>query len=320
MAAEDYEDTPLSNVLKRQKELQDKIKAATNTIKEAMQELEKIKIFLDVLRSASARSGVAVSVGSDSPPAPVSTRLKGHAHGQTQEVFQALALDILRDVGRPMKSTEFIDEFRKRGQPLGGNEVRTAWNRLWQAKKVGFLTYEVKLGYWIPGEPITEEMRQDAIAAAKRTWGKSPSIRDTKGKPKGPPSALTPEQAKEAERLLLSGKSRTEVCELYGGISMATLAKYVGRTADFIARHPEFVPPKPPYRPRRPGQKRGGRPRTWTGDQERQVLEMRAEGKSVREIIEATGVKRTSIYKIFKEQGVETREVGDEIRTPEDSN
>lgn len=92
---------------------------------------------------------------------------------------------------------------------------------------------------------------------------------------------------------------------------MVTLASYAGRIADFMARHPGFVPPKQPYRPPRPGQKRGGRPRLVTPDQERQVLEMRDQGKSVREIVETTGVKRTTIYKIFDEQGVKTRESGD---------
>lgn len=177
------------------------------------------------------------------------------------------------------------------------------------------LTHEGQLGYWIPGEPLTDDARARALEAAKATRRprSGPSLKSlSKGNRKGPPHALTPEQASEAERLLLSGKSRKEVCELFGGISMATLATYVGRTADFMARHPGFVPPKPTYRPRGPGQKRGGRPKTWTTDQERQVLEMRLQGRSVREIIEATGVKRTTIYKIFKEQGIEVKKRADD--------
>ena len=213
-----------------------------------------------------------------------------------------------------MKSTEFIEEFRKRGQALGGNEVRTAWNRLWQARKAGVLTHDGKLGYWISGEPLSNDAKARAREAAKATRRprSGPSLKSlTMGNRKGPPNALTPEQASEAERLLLSGKSRKEVCELYGGISMATLAIYVGRTADFMARHPGFVPPKPTYRPPRLGQKRGGRPRQVTPDQERQVLEMRAQGTSVREIIEATGIKRTTIYKIFDEQGIKVKKRAD---------
>lgn len=312
MPPDGSENIQLVNALKRLKELQDAIKIATDTIKASMQEIEKLKQFIDLYRSFTTDSDSGIGRGSDSAALPpASTKLKGHAHGQTQAVFEALALDILRDVSRPMKSTEFIEEFRKRGQPLGGNEVRTAWNRLWQAKKAGSLTYDVKLGYWIPGEPLTEEMKLSALAAAKRNRGKAPSLRDTIGRRKGPPSALTPEQVKEAERLLLSGKLRKEVCELFGGIAMATLAHYVGHTADFMARHPEFVPPKQTYRPPGPGQKRAGRPRLITPEQERQVLEMRAQGKSVREIMETSGVKRGTIYKIFEEQGIKTRDSGD---------
>lgn len=320
MPPDDSKNIQLANALKRQKELQDTIRAATDTIKTTMQELDRTKQFIDMFRTFTPNSESVVGIGSTASVAPVSTKLKGHAHGQVQAVFEALVLDILRDVGRPMKSTEFIEEFRKRGQPLGGNEVRTAWNRLWQAKKAGSLTYEAKFGYWIPGEPLTEEMKLNAVAAAKRNRGKAPSLRDTIGKRKGPPAALTPDQVKEAEGLLLSGKSRKEVCELFGGISMATLAAYVGRTDDFMARHPGFTPPKPVYHPPRQGQKPRGRPRFVTPEQERQVLEMRAQGKTVREIMEMTGVKRGTIYKIFDEKGVDVRESGNEIRTPEDSN
>src|SRR5581483_7147769 len=312
------ENIQLTNALKRQKELQETIKVATDTIKSAMQELDGIRKFIDLFRSFSPHRDAGNARGSDSLP-PSSKKLKGHAHGLTQAVFNALALDVLRDAGRPMKSTEFIGEFRERGQPRGGNEVRTAWNRLWQAKKGGLLTYDVRLGYWISGEPLTEGMKQSALEAAKRTRGTAPSLRDTVGRRKGPPAALTPEQVREAEQLLLSGKTRKEVCEMFGRISMATLAGYVGRTADFVARHPGFVPPKPVYRPR-PPHKRGGRPRHVTPEQQQQVLELRSQGKTVREIMETTGVKRGTIYKIFDENGVEVRERSDEIRTPTDSN
>jgi hypothetical protein len=38
-------------------------------------------------------------------------------------VFEVLALDILRDVGRPMRSSEFVEEFRKREQPLAAMKL-----------------------------------------------------------------------------------------------------------------------------------------------------------------------------------------------------
>lgn len=300
MANEDFGDSPLDKALKRQKELQDTIKTATDTIKVAMQELEKLKQFIDLYRSFSTDIESVVKGGSDSPQAlaPASAKLKGHAHGQTQAVFEALALDILRDVGRPIKSPEFIEEFRKRGQPLGGNEVRTAWNRLWQARKAGLLTHDVKLGYWIAGEPLSDEARVRALEAGKRKPRRGPSMQAlTKGKPKGPPRALTPEQVQTIERLLLSGKTRKEVCELFG-ISMGTLAAYVGRDAAFRARYPDVVIPKPPYRQRpfRPGYK-PGRPRLLNDEQVRQIGELRAQGNTIRKIAETMNLKPSLVHK-----------------------
>lgn len=204
-------------------------------------------------------------------------------------------LDILRDVGRPMKSGEFIEEFRKRGQPLGGNEVRTAWNRLWQARKAGLLTSDVNLGYWIAGEPLSEEAKQRALEAGKRKRRRGPSLRSlTKGKRKGPPNALTPEDVSTIERLLLSGKTRKEICNLYG-VGMATLARYVGPTESFLARHPDVVIPKN-VRPRKPGAKPMGRRPNLSEEQARQVFLLREQGKGVLEIAELMGVRRSTIY------------------------
>ena len=211
-----------------------------------------------------------------------------------------LRLDILRDVGRPMKSGEFVEEFRKRGQPLGGNEVRTASNRLWQARKAGLLTHDVKLGYWITGEPLSDEAKERAHEAAKRKPRRGPSmVTLAKGKRKGPPAALSPGQVAEAEQLLLSGKSRKEVCDLFGGIALATLAHYVGRTDEFLARHPGVVIPKRPYRPR-PGFKPRGRTLTLTPEQDHEIAKLRTEGVSINAIGEKMGIKRSSVYAALK--------------------
>ena len=58
-----------------------------------------------------------------------------------------------------MRSPELIEEFRTRGHALPGNEIRTAWNRLWEAKSRGVLVSLPKLGYWIAGEPLSEEAK-----------------------------------------------------------------------------------------------------------------------------------------------------------------
>ena len=47
-----FHELPLDRALKRQKELQEVIKAATETIKAAMQEIETLRQFTDVYRSS----------------------------------------------------------------------------------------------------------------------------------------------------------------------------------------------------------------------------------------------------------------------------
>ena len=94
--AEDFQDSPLGKALQRQKELQAKIKAATDTIKATMQELEKLKQFINTYRSflIPSESTDKGATGSLPTISPVSTKLRGRAHGQTQAVFNALVLDI----------------------------------------------------------------------------------------------------------------------------------------------------------------------------------------------------------------------------------
>jgi superfamily II DNA or RNA helicase len=93
--------------------------------------------------------------------------LKSAEFGRVQEMFEKLALGVLRSVERPMKSGELIEEFRKRGHPIPGNAVRTAWNRLWLARKRGVLINYPKLGYWLPGKPVSEATEQQALFAAR---------------------------------------------------------------------------------------------------------------------------------------------------------
>lgn len=213
MAGEDFQDTALAKALQRRKELQE-------TIRNAVQEIEKIEEWLKMYRSFST-DNVEINRGelAHSP-----FKLRGAAYGTTQSVFETLVLAVLRDVGRPMRSPEIIEEFRRRGHPVQGNEIRTAWNRLWEAKHRGVLTSEPKLGYWIAGEPLTEEARERALAAGKyRRSGVSAAIQANRGKKKGPPEAWGPEQVAAAERMLLAGKSRLEVAAALGGVSQGTI-------------------------------------------------------------------------------------------------
>jgi hypothetical protein len=206
--------------------------------------------------------------------------LKSAEFGRTQGMFEELALGVLRSVDRPMKSGELIEEFRKRGHPIPGNAVRTAWNRLWTARKNGVLISCPRLGYWLPDKPLSEEAKQQAVLAQRgRPRRRGPSLRVlSRGKRKGPPPALTPRDVQRAEKLLLAGKTRVEVAVILGGISLNTLRKYIpGGITGLQAKYPNVVIPKRPHvsSPRRPGAERLGRPPALTVDQAREIAEMR---------------------------------------------
>lgn len=299
MSFDNIQDTALANALRERKKLQEQIR-------DALQKIERIDAFLRLYRDFStlvdidATKGVERAAASPSRPtaevtAPVS-HLRTEAWGQAQAIFENLAIGVLREVGRPMKSGEIVEEFRKRGHPIKGNAVRTAWNRLWSARNKGLLTNHSKLGYWIAGEPLTEEAKRLA-AAAPRHKSSLPPHRN-KGKPKGPPPALTPEQVEAGERMLLAGKTRIEVAAALGGVSQGTIKTYFGSIAALKKKYPDVVIPKRPYvwHPPRPGYKAPGRPRVLTAEQDRQIAELRSQGNSLNEIARALGIKRSSVY------------------------
>src|SRR5262245_45760695 len=138
--------SPLDNALKRRKELQEAIKSS-------LKELERLEEWI--------RTYHQLATGDFSQEAPDAPKISYGGHGQTQEIFEQFAKAILRDVGRPMQSGEFVVEFRKRGHPIGGlNETKQAWNKLWAARDRGVLIHERKLGYWLPDVPLTEEAKE----------------------------------------------------------------------------------------------------------------------------------------------------------------
>ncbi len=154
--------------------------------------------------------------------------LQGRArHGQTQAMFEQYVRAVLRDVGRPMQSGEIIEAFRSRGHPIGGNETRTAWNRLWQANKRGVLQNVPRYGYWFADEPVP-----DAILAApppKRTIvepGRAKRDRG-EGRPVGRQRVLTDSQIKTLEGWFAEGKKTNKEMALdLGAISGATINNY----------------------------------------------------------------------------------------------
>jgi predicted DNA-binding protein YlxM (UPF0122 family) len=292
MTNDDFHDSPLAKAIRRRKQLQD-------TIRDSVQEIGKIEEWLKMYRSFS--SGESEDIKGDNLQA-ATVGLAGGGHGNTQEVFETLVVSVLRDIGRPMRSPEIIDEFNKRRHPIPGNQVRTAWNRLWEAKTRGVLTSDPKFGYWIAGEPLSEKAKQAALVAGKRRskTGVAATIKAAKGKKKGPGEVWGPEQIEAAERMLLAGKSRIEVAAALGGVSQATIGKHFpGGIEALKKKYPDVVIPKRTY-PSRPGRKGHGRPPKFNLEQAREIAQMKEQGNSINEIAEAMGVKRTTIYKYLK--------------------
>ena len=137
-------ETPISKALKKRKELQEAICVA-------MKELEKIDEFIRMWRHLT----VPVDNGDKGEDEETGRMILGRAgYGQTQPAFEHMVRAILQAARRPMRSSEIVEAFRNRGEPIGGNETRTAWNRLWQATKRGVLINVPKYGYWLADEPV----------------------------------------------------------------------------------------------------------------------------------------------------------------------
>jgi hypothetical protein len=106
--------------------------------------------------------------------------------------------------------------------------------------------------------------------------------------------------------MLLAGKSRAEVAASLGGVSQGTIQTYIpGGIRGLKKKYPDVVIPKRPYvpRPHRPGYKPKGRPRALTPEQDREIAQLRAQGKSIIELCEMMGLKRTAIYASLKRAG-----------------
>ena len=107
--------------------------------------------------------------------------------------------------------------------------------------------------------------------------------------------------------MLLAGKSRLEVAAALGGVSQGTIQKHFpGGIEALKEKRPDVVIPKRPYihRPHRPGYKPKGKPPLiLTTEQETQIRELKEQGKTVREILKVTGLKRGTIYKALNRLG-----------------
>lgn len=215
--SDDPQDTLISRAIKRRKELQDAAKAI-------MKELEKIEEFLRMYRSLSSPDEEGMQGEETQSPQYI---LGGAGKGQTQAVFEQLVRTVLLDARRPMRSPEIIQAFRQRGMPIGGNETRTAWNRLWMAKAAGVLTKIPRYGYWLADEPLPKEAL--AHPPPKHEADPSEKVRRERapGRKIGRQRLLTDSQVKLLGQWLEEGKkTQAEMARDLGGVSVGTIQNY----------------------------------------------------------------------------------------------
>ena len=226
-------DTPLSNALKRRKELQDSIKAQ-------LKELDKLDEWIRMYRQLAASADSVRDEGQEAAD-PSARALGAVGTGATQAVFEQRARAILHEMGRPMQSAEFVDEFQKRGHPLGGsNETKTAWNRLWSATKRNQLTHLPKLGYWIPGEPLSPEATKRAKEAIARRNSQTRKAgyqgrgrrHSATGAPRGRPRSISQAQLRVVAEAILAEDKSVEQLATDFGISVWMVRYYFGSTPE----------------------------------------------------------------------------------------
>jgi DNA-binding CsgD family transcriptional regulator len=217
----DAESEEVRRVLKRQKELQDTIKAAA-------QELEEITVYLRVRARITSLIPIADQSAYEPPrPSPAlalhqSTPSKKLGYGSTQPAFERLAREAMLAEGQPLETFEVVEVLRERGFPLGGsNEWKTASNRLWRGKQNSVFEHKVGVGYWPSGVPWPEPDPN----RPKRPRPKGTAHRAT-GRPHGRQKALSDAEVKCAEQWLLEGKTVKEVAALLG-VSPGTIYNYV---------------------------------------------------------------------------------------------
>lgn len=291
----------IAPLMQQRQELESKLKPF-------VQRLSQLEQFLSTWRSLATSEQANASASEQSS-------LSRAGRGMTQSLFERLAVMVLRDAQRPMQSGEFVDEFRKRGHEIGGeNETKTAWNRLWQARRDGVLVHVASLGYWLPGEDLPPGAEEAALAARaerkKESRGKGRKLGRPKSKRRGKRRLLSDAQIAAAEQWLASGMPATKVCAELGGISVATLWNNIpGRAKGLRERHPERAaniaarpkrprPPRP-YRERKLGDKKLGRPPNIAGEKAVKAEAMYLDGASMKEIADAIDVKLTSAYRYF---------------------
>ena len=202
-------ESAIERALRRRKGLQD-------TVRDAMQQLAEVTKFIKTYSNYAAADDPMFTEGDTGSMGRAGT-------GMSQQVFEELLTIVIRDLRRPVHTSEIIAEFRERGHPIGGlNEVKAAWNRLWAAKKNGVIIAVDDLGYWFPDEPIPE----DVDSPSKPPRGALSNPRRYAKKKRGAPPLLTPGRLRIAEAMLKAGRSMKDVAAELGGLSEQALYRH----------------------------------------------------------------------------------------------
>lgn len=228
MADSQHPDPTIEGAIKKRRELSEQIR-------KALYDIEEIEQLLRLYRKHSVASFKGGSEAVDEPERGVGRA----AQGMTQALFEHLAREILRERGEPLQSPDFIEEFAKRGYPIGGaNEQKQTWNRLWQAKTNGVLTHFPKPGYWLADEPVPESpaVRGKAeVAAGRRSPNKPKSPRPYTGKPRGRTRLLNEQQLIQAGQWIDEGRSIKEIAAMLN-VSPPTIYKHMKERADTMQK------------------------------------------------------------------------------------
>jgi DNA invertase Pin-like site-specific DNA recombinase len=269
-----------------------------------MAELQSIETFLDLNRRYATPTRDAT--GSGVPPlVRAGSRL-------AQRVFERLVLIAMRRLQRPLTSRDVVEELRRMGHPIGGqHEIKTAYNRLWQAKTRGVLLRVGNDGYWDARQPVPSNSAEAArLARIARRRTRRPHG-DSDGRPTGQPHGRTPlfgsEQIEAARKMLLSGMSFKEVANTFA-LSPATVRRHFrGGVEALRAKYPDEAGPIKP-RGRRLIYKKGiprpgaGRRPTISNETINKIVELRDCGVDVKDIADELRITTFMVYRYLKKR------------------
>ncbi len=280
---------------------------AHNLEKQAIIEADLISLMhelaaLDAYRNLTRRFTLDTPAADGGSPTTPAT-LGRAGHGLTQRVFERLVLIAMRQRQRPLQSGDVVDELRRLGVPIGGiNEIKNAYNRLWQAKKRGVLQHVEGQGYWIAGTPVPISNALQTVGGRALRRIRSIGMRSKRtGNPRGRQAAIRPADLERIRKMLLSNKTVREVSAMLD-VTTATIYKHFpGGVEKLREMYPDETVPLVRKKMRRvkrgPHRSGGGRPSSLSADQIVAVVAARNAGKTVEHIAEEFGVSTSIVYR-----------------------